>query len=155
MMLLLAVLTSSVSAMAQQPQSLEDAQIHDGDTLAIGQRRIRIADIDAPELRQTCRRADGADWVCGEAATEALRALVVGGVTCITQSHDRYGREVASCTNGRKQDLGAEMVRLGWALAYTRFSAAYIAQEATARQAQAGIWSGSFLRPEEFRHRGR
>ena len=47
------------------------------------------------------------------------------------------------------------MVRLGWALAYTRFSAAYVAQEASARQAQAGIWSGSLLRAEESRHRGR
>ena len=51
------------------------ARIIDGDTIWIGETKIRLYGIDAPEARQLCRR-DGQSWRCGEAATEALRRLI-------------------------------------------------------------------------------
>ena len=51
------------------------ARVVDGDTIWIGEAKIRLWGIDAPESGQTCHR-DGQPWRCGEAATEALRRLI-------------------------------------------------------------------------------
>jgi endonuclease YncB( thermonuclease family) len=59
---------------------------------------------------------------------------------------------VATCSVG--QDIGAEMVRQGWALDYERFSdGRYAAQQLEAEQAERGLWSGSFIPPWEWRAR--
>jgi endonuclease YncB( thermonuclease family) len=52
------------------------------------------------------------------------------------------------------QDIGAEMVRQGWALDYERFSdGRYAAQQLEAEQTERGLWSGSFIPPWEWRAR--
>jgi endonuclease YncB( thermonuclease family) len=43
------------------------------------------------------------------------------------------------------------MVRNGWAVAYRRFSEAYVGAEAEARAARRGIWSSRFEMPESHR----
>ena len=45
------------------------------------------------------------------------------------------------------------MVRLGWAVAYTRHSLSYVRLEAEARRAKRGIWAGRFEMPEDYRAR--
>ena len=52
------------------------ARVIDGDTLEIGDRRVRLEGIDAPESAQTCRRDGTRTWACGRVAAEALAALV-------------------------------------------------------------------------------
>ena len=47
----------------------------DGDTLEIGDRRIRLHGIDAPEAKQTCL-ANGKRWRCGTNATSALAQMI-------------------------------------------------------------------------------
>ena len=42
-------------------------RVVDGDTLVMDGKRIRLAGIDAPELRQVCQRKDR-DWPCGTEA---------------------------------------------------------------------------------------
>lgn len=71
-------------------------------------------------------------------------------MTCRGDQRDRYGRLIAVCYVG-PHDLGECMVRQGWALAYLRYSMDYVDEEATARQAQAGIWRGEFVPPWEWR----
>lgn len=127
----------------------------DGDTLQWADRRIRLMGIDAPEISQTCQDQDGAMWLCGQQARDFLAGLMVGGISCETASHDRYGRALARCINQAGQDLAAEMTRQGWALAYTRYSRAYEAEEQAARHGKLGIWIGSFERPEDYRRRKR
>ena len=127
----------------------------DGDTLQWADRRIRLMGIDAPEISQTCQDQDGTMWLCGQQARDFLAGLMVGGISCETASHDRYGRALARCINQAGQDLAAEMTRHGWALAYTRYSRAYEAEEQAARLARLGIWIGSFERPEDYRRRKR
>jgi hypothetical protein len=56
------------------------------------------------------------------------------------------------CFAGGKS-LSEWMVIEGWALAYTRFSPEYVAQEKAAREAQRGVWSGAFIAPWDWRHR--
>ncbi|WP_209442110.1 thermonuclease family protein [Neoroseomonas oryzicola] len=127
----------------------------DGDTLAAGTDRLRIHGIDAPEMDQTCQRRGGT-YPCGSAARDAMVAIVGrGGLTCEALDTDRYGRSVVRCVTDRGTDIGAELVRQGWAVAFRRFSLDYVAQEADARAARRGIWEGSFMDPSDWRARSR
>ena len=125
-------------------------RITDGDTIRIGNTRIRLHGIDAPETKQTCI-ANGKVWRCGWEATNAL-ANIVGKhwVTCSKQDVDRYGRVVAVCRAGQIE-LGAWMVGNGWAVAYRRYSMDYVIDEEQARKASRGIWRGEFMMPWDWR----
>ena len=127
------------------------ADIIDGDSFRLGKDEIRLHGIDAPEYRQTCRDEKKRDWNCGRAAADALRRLVTGRqVACKGLDADRYGRLVSRCTAGGI-DLNAEMVRLGWAIAYTRHAYIYVDQEVEARTERRGVWRGTFDLPEDWR----
>ena len=43
------------------------------------------------------------------------------------------------------------MVHQGWALAYRRFSTAYVGAEAAAKAAKRGVWRGKFIAPWDWR----
>ncbi|HYD11549.1 MAG TPA: thermonuclease family protein [Allosphingosinicella sp.] len=126
-------------------------RIVDGDTLRIGDARIRLHGIDAPERAQSCSDADGRRYRCGEEASAALARLIGDGrPDCAERDRDSYGRSVAICTVGGR-DLNRAMVAGGWALAYIRYSRDYEADEAAARRARRGVWQGSFERPDQYR----
>ena len=128
-------------------------QVVDGDSLRQGKTDIRLHGIDAPEYRQTCRDKHGAAYPCGKLAANVLRSLVrEGEVSCTSIETDRYGRAVAVCARG-DLEINGEMVRLGWAVAYSRHSLSYVRLEAKARRAKRGIWAGSFEPPEGYRAR--
>jgi endonuclease YncB( thermonuclease family) len=125
----------------------------DGDSLRRGDTDIRLHGIDAPEYRQTCRDKHGAEYPCGKHAANALRNMMrEGEVFCISIETDRYGRAVAVCRRG-ELEINGEMVRLGWAVAYSRHSLSYVRLEAEARRARRGIWAGRFETPEDYRAR--
>lgn len=134
------------------------ARIIDGDTIAIRQTRIRLYGIDAPELHQQCQRSGGTVtllYPCGRDAKAALGRIIGGRtVRCQGKDRDRYGRTVATCTAGAI-DVSREMVREGWAVAYRHYSRAYVADESAAKVARAGLWSGAFEMPAEWRARHR
>lgn len=55
------------------------ARVVDGDTLVIGDTRVRLLGIDAPEMAQSCTAAGGGGggtYACGVAAKEALDAKI-------------------------------------------------------------------------------
>ena len=111
-------------------------RVIDGDTLVVDGVTVRIRGIDAPELRQTCRDNSGVIYLCGQAATKALKELVRGkGVSCTPRDRDRYGRSVAQCYVG-DLDLGRAMVQAGWAIAYVRYSREYVPTQAEAQAAR-------------------
>jgi len=123
----------------------------DGDSLRKAGQDTRLFGIDAPELHQLCTAQDGKSYACGQEARRALQGLVRGKkLTCRPVDTDRYGRTVAVCRNG-DLDIGREMVRQGFAVAYLRHSLAYAAEEAEARTAKRGIWQGAFEEPEDWR----
>jgi endonuclease YncB( thermonuclease family) len=125
--------------------------IVDGDTLRIGQVRVRLFGIDAPERHQACTRTDGQAWACGADAGKALAGFIGGrSVECEQRDVDRYQRVVATCSVGG-DDIGRWMVLHGWAIAYRRYSMDYVADEDQAREAKRGIWSGSFELPSAYR----
>ena len=126
------------------------ARVIDGDTLAVAGQRIRLDGIDAPETRQTCTRS-GRRWACGRASTQAMRRLVGRSpVRCEVSGRDRYGRAIAACYAGGR-DLQQQLVRLGLALAYRRYSTRYVPDEDAARAERRGLWSGSFVEPWRWR----
>jgi len=123
------------------------AHVVDGDTIRIGDERLRLKGIDAPEMHQTCARS-GRTYSCGESARNALIGMILNRqVQCRASGRDRYRRPLASCT-ADGQDLNARMVEEGWAVAYDR---SYRAQEARARSRGAGLWAGTFERPQDWR----
>ena len=127
----------------------------DGDSLRKGDSEYRLHAIDAPELQQNCVSASGAGYPCGRDAQKALRALISGhDLSCRILETDRYGRAVATCLQA-DLDINAEMVRLGWAIAYRQHGLDYVAAESQAKKARRGIWQGQFETPEDWRTKHR
>lgn len=157
-----------------QTPMIGNAVAIDGDTIRLGNQRVRLFGIDAPEAHQTCLDASGRPWACGEAATVALRKMLAeGGVTCAAKDHDRYGRTVATCNVAYREevcdparstwnlpaascyvvrDLGARMVALGLAVDRPKYShGAYQDQQQAAKAEHLGIWAGTFTGPADWR----
>ena len=139
------------------------ARVVDGDTLRVDGRTFRLWGIDAPELVQACER-DGLNYACGRAAAAYLRSLLTPAiptgdrtldaaaaqVVCEPRASDQYGRVAALCRAGT-MDLGAEMVRGGWALVLVRHGTDYAAEEEEARTTLRGLWAGAFEAPWDWR----
>lgn len=123
----------------------------DGDTIEIHGQRIRLHGIDAPEKGQPCFDASGKVYRCGHIAAMALDEFIgASPVTCRERDVDRYGRTVADCSV-RGEDIELWLVRSGHAMAYRKYSSAYIAAEQEARNAKRGIWAGQVQPPWEWR----
>jgi endonuclease YncB( thermonuclease family) len=124
------------------------ARVADGDTLHLGDERVRFLGLDAPELHQTCTDANGDDWLCGQRSSDRLRQLIGNRtVVCTTKGRDKYGRYLGRCSvNGK--DLGRTLVSEG--LAVASFPD-YGSEEASAKRDKRGLWAGQFEMPRQWR----
>ena len=151
------LITAAIWLVGHLPPEEGTARVIDGDTLILNGKRIRLKGIDAPELHQTCRRADNRPWLCGRRARAALRALIRGKrLSCRAVDHDRYGRTVAYCRiladDDRKgEDVGLALIKKGLAIARPDAPLSYRLAERRARQARIGLWQGPFLDPATWR----
>lgn len=132
------------------PVPSEPAQGHphlvDGDSFTLGGEEVRLVGIDAPEGRQTCTR-NGQPWPCGEESRRALARLIAGRrIVCRAVERDQHGRLLGICSAG-DQELNREMVASGHAVAYGN----YEKEQAAARSARVGLWSGQFQQPKAWR----
>lgn len=85
----------------------------DGDTLVIKKTQIRLFGVDAPEMNHPY----------GKKSKWALVSLCKGQVIRAEFSdQDAYGRTVAKCFLPDGRDLSAEMVKLGLAIDWPKFS---------------------------------
>jgi endonuclease YncB( thermonuclease family) len=153
--LLLTLSILCLPAMAQAADVTGVPKIRDGDQVAIGATRIRLAGIDAPSLDQLCLNATGERWTCGVAAHDAL-AKHVGDKewTCHVARTDRFGRSVAKCeVDG--EDINKWMVANGWAMAFVQYSHDYEPDQKVARDAKIGLWEGAFIAPWDWRVRNK
>ena len=126
-------------------------KIIDGDSLRIGEHRIRLHAIDAPELAQTCWNSHRQRYRCGQYVTNALKKLIQHQtIRCEEQNRDQYDRIVAICYLG-EIEINRWMVRNGYAVAYRSISDLYTLEEELAKNEKLGLWSGSFQMPWEWR----
>lgn len=146
-LVLIALVAGVVAIVLPAPSLVGQASATDGDSLRIGETRIRLIGLDAVELDQTCTNGQGEDWACGRAARNFVAGRVEGGETvCRSEGRDRYGRVLARCARDG-EDLGDAVVRAGWAVAELPYALA----EAEARREARGIWSGRFDDPAAWR----
>lgn len=124
--------------------------VHDGDTITLlvgtnQQIRIRLAEIDAPELGQSF----------GKRSKQALSSKVFGkAIQAKVVDQDRYGRTVGEIFLGNRW-INREMVAEGWAWQYRRYSKSQelAKAEEMAKEKKLGVWSDSNpIPPWEFRH---
>jgi len=137
-------------------------KIVDGDTVYINNYKIRLEGIDAPEMKQKCKKEKlkissiigytlYEDYYCGKHSKDNLAAKVKGSkIKCISFTKDRYKRYLAKCFKD-KINLNRWMVRNGYAVAYRRYSKEYIPDEDFAKENKLGLWQGKFLNPEKWR----
>ncbi len=143
---------AAAPALAGQPETLTGTiRMTDGDTLRMGDLRIRLTGIDAPESDQPCRTEQGTTWACGAWVSARAAALFDGRqATCRTEGTDAYGRTLARCSvDGR--DIGAVMVGQGYAFAYRKYSLDYVDTEEAARRRDAGLWAMQVQSPAQWR----
>jgi endonuclease YncB( thermonuclease family) len=134
-----------------EPAYVGVASVIDGDTIEIHSQRFRISGIDTPEAKQLCNDASGKAYRCGQVAANALAALIGRQtVSCVKVDIDRYQRIVAECSVAGR-DVGRFMVASGLAVAYRKYSTAYVPDEEAAQISQTGIWSGTFDMPWDWR----
>jgi endonuclease YncB( thermonuclease family) len=132
------------------------ARVIDGDTLDLSGARIRLRGIDAPEATQTCTIAEQV-YRCGERATQALADLIRGqALRCDPLGLDQYRRTIGRCKIiALASTSDPRWVRQGYAVAYTRYSCAYVHDELVARISGRGLWAGTFEWPWVYRHEAR
>lgn len=133
--LLLPLLLSAFPALADVQGRV--VSVHDGDTLTVlierRQVRVRLTDIDAPELGQPF----------GTRSRQSLSGLCFGKVATLdVRGEDRYHRTLARVTCAGT-DANTEQVRRGYAWAFVRYvrpDSPLLAIQDDARAAQRGLW---------------
>ena len=126
------------------------AKVIDGDTIHIGNNKIRLHGIDAPEQKQTCI-FEGNEWNCGQDATFFLSNLInKKSVSCRVNNIDQYKRLVAVCFIDNI-NINQIMVIFGWEIAYRYYSKDFIKEEQIAKKNKIGIWRGTFEEPYIYR----
>ena len=122
------------------------ALVVDGDTIRVGDAKVRLADMDAPELGQPM----------GPAARNHLARLCEGRqvrVRVRVQGTGYYGRLIGTVHVG-PVDVNRRMVRDGYAYVNPRYSRRYVDEEHAARRARRGVHDGaSREKPWDYRKR--
>jgi endonuclease YncB( thermonuclease family) len=127
--------------------------VHDGDTITVlvaqRQVKVRLADIDAPELSQAF----------GRRSRQSLDELCAGRAADVDdQGQDRYGRRIGRvrCAGA---DANAEQVRRGLAWVFIRYApkdSPLYRDEAQARGDRRGLWADEApVAPWDYRERNR
>ena len=137
------------------------AKIIDGDTIKIGNKKIRLHGIDAPEKKQTCKKpyltisvfSFTKSYLCGQVSTHKLTKKINNQIVkCKIKDVDRYNRLIGECYK-RNENLNSWLVSNGYAVAYRKYSKKYISDEMNAKNNKLGIWQGNFEMPWDFRRK--
>ena len=122
----------------------------DGDTIRLGDVKIRFSGIDAPEINQTCVASEG-KVACGKISRDLLIEKVTNNkISCTDEGKDFYGRVLGECfVNG--ESLSTYLVREGFAFAYRKYSNKYVGDEEYAKFNKLGMWSMEFQYPWDYR----
>ena len=149
---------------SQEPKIISGiANVVDGDTIKIGNNKIRLFGIDAPEKKQQCQKpwlsifflSFNKNYKCGEISTNKLKIKINNKlVICKSNNMDRYNRFIAECYK-EKININKWMVSNGYAVAYRKYSKKFVVDENIAKKDKLGLWSGSFDMPWIWRKKNK
>ena len=136
--------------------------VTDGDTIKIGNEKIRLFGIDAPEMKQICKDENNEPYACGHLSKAYLKSLINhpgygDQIYCYYSERDKYKRIIGECFVGLQSriNLNYLMVLRGQAVAYIRYSEKYSEAQNQAKKNKVGIWAGTFDLPEEWRKKNK
>tara|TARA_B100001741_G_C16448565_1_gene549240 strand:- start:171 stop:677 length:507 start_codon:yes stop_codon:yes gene_type:complete len=132
-------------------QNIKTVRVIDGDTIVVNNNKIRLHGIDAPEKNQICKNIKNQPYKCGISSKNVLIKIIgMNTVNCKKKGRDRYKRIIGICFVDNV-NVNQQMVKLGWALAYRKYSKDYIIDEKKAKRNKLGLWSGNFIKPWKWR----
>jgi endonuclease YncB( thermonuclease family) len=127
----------------------------DGTTIELEGKRIHLFGIAAPGPEQQCARTNAGverAYPCGLDAKAFLASLLARRtVFCVPESENAADASINAQCFADGADVSEVLVRAGWAVAADRLANIYVSAEEEARQAQRGLWSGRFERPQRPR----
>jgi endonuclease YncB( thermonuclease family) len=141
-----------VTEAAADPEVISGpAAVIDGDTFTIGDTVIRLFDVDAPELAQTCEGGPSRMRPCGTYVADALAVRLAGReIRCEVAKLDQYDRRVARC-EADGEELSRWLVANGLAMVFRRYSDRFTEEEDGARAERVGLWQTDFEPPWDYR----
>ena len=117
---------------AQVHKTLTVERVIDGDTLVADGITIRLWGIDAPERNEP---------LYGHTRLLLKQLIADKPITCKFIEFDIYKRQVMQCSDYQKQDLGAFLVKTGFAEDYPHYSGGYYqSEQELAKKLKLGIW---------------
>ena len=162
--------SDQVFAIADQENDLIGpayANAIDGETLYMNGLELNLFGIDAVERNQTCHDRSGAEYPCGQIATQALQELVQEAmVVCFPLVGIDARRVLALCElqgddtpndpddfigGFRANSLSRIMIENGHAIGIGIGSNVFEKEQIQAQTLRVGIWQGSFLPPRTWR----
>ncbi len=105
------MLLIAAAALAVCSPGPRDHCVHDGDTVWIKGEKIRIADIDTPELNGVCANERN---LALRARSRLIQLLNAGPFTISRSGTDRYGRTLAALSRSGRS-IGDQLVAEGLA----------------------------------------
>jgi endonuclease YncB( thermonuclease family) len=136
--------------MAQAADIAGKLRVIDGDTVDVGETRIRLFGVEAPEPDQLCAHVKGPSWQCSNWATQKFRDIYEGKPARCEPMDMSYERIVARCFVG-EEDVGRFLVVSGLAYANRKFSFDYDLEEKSAAVSDTGLHGFNIVNPEVFR----
>ena len=154
---------SAVSGNLEQSKEVDEGhsevrkviRVVDGDTIVVSpNEKVRLIGVDTPETVDPRKAIE----CFGKAAKDFTRSavqgktirLVLDNVNAVRHHKDRYGRILAYVYLENGTMLNRELIRQGYAHAYTRFPFRYLVEfrqiERAARTEALGLWSSCPVR---------
>ena len=129
-------------------------RVIDGDTIVVGpNEKVRLIGVDTPETVHPkkavqCFGKDAKEFTRNMVERKSIR-LVLDNANAARNHKDRYGRTLAYVYFDDSTMLNAELIRRGYAHAYTRFPFRHVVEfrqlERTARSQAVGLWASCQL----------
>lgn len=146
--------TQSEDAGARAGEFRKVVRVVDGDTIVVSpNEKVRLIGVDTPETAHPkkaveCFGKEAKQFTRDAVEGKAIR-LVLDKINTKRQHKDKYGRTLAYAYLDDGTMLNRELVRQGYAHAYTRFPFRYLGEfrelERQARNQPAGMWTSCAL----------
>ncbi len=128
--------------------------IRSGNQFVMDDLEVILYGIDAPDPQQVCSDKRGRPYNCGQEAIRQFRRFTGNSLlSCKVKARSQRDNVMYAVCNIDNNDVGVAMVSSGWAFALPNVTNVYEPYESVANASRAGMWSGQFYKPAEWRAR--